>query len=93
MSKSGLAIMGWIANLTLIPVVAFYFMRDGRDMLHRVRDLLPRPIEPVAVRLTSPAEPTQPIELTPASGTGVDLVRVELVPRWAERVVEAAYNA
>ena len=50
-SKSGLAIMGWLANLMLIPVVAFYFMRDGRDMLHSVRDLLPRPIEPVAVRL------------------------------------------
>jgi predicted PurR-regulated permease PerM len=27
-------------------------MRDGRDMLHRVRELLPRPIEPVVVRLT-----------------------------------------
>lgn len=50
-SKSGIAILGWIANLVLIPVVAFYFMRDGRDMLHRVRDLLPRPMEPVAVRL------------------------------------------
>jgi predicted PurR-regulated permease PerM len=51
-SKSGLAILGWLANLMLIPVVAFYFMRDGRDMLHSVRELLPRPIEPVAVRLT-----------------------------------------
>lgn len=50
-SKSGMAILGWAANLALIPVVTFYFMRDGRDMLHRVRDLLPRPIEPVVVRL------------------------------------------
>ena len=50
-SKSGIAILGWIANLALIPVVAFYFMRDGRDMLGAVRDLLPRPIEPVVVRL------------------------------------------
>lgn len=55
-SKSGLAILGWIANLTLIPVVTFYFMRDGRDMLHRVRDLLPRPIEPVVVRLTKESD-------------------------------------
>lgn len=50
-SKSGIAIMGWIANLALIPVVAFYFMRDGRSMLGSVRELLPRPIEPVVVRL------------------------------------------
>ena len=55
-SKSGLAIMGWIANLALIPVVAFYFMRDGRHMLHSVRELLPRPIEPVAVRLTQESD-------------------------------------
>jgi predicted PurR-regulated permease PerM len=51
-SRSGLTILGWIANLMLIPVVTFYFMRDGRAMLSRVRDLLPRPIEPVVVKLT-----------------------------------------
>ena len=51
-SKSSLAILGWIANLALIPVVTFYFMRDGRRMLHQVRDLLPRPVEPTVVKLT-----------------------------------------
>ena len=55
-SKSGLAIMGWMANLALIPVVAFYFMRDGRGILQRIRDLLPRPIEPVAVRLATESD-------------------------------------
>jgi predicted PurR-regulated permease PerM len=50
-SKSSLAILGWIANLALIPVVAFYFMRDGRRMLHQLRELLPRPVEPVVVQL------------------------------------------
>ncbi len=55
-SKSGLAILGWAANLALIPVVTFYFMRDGKDMLHRVRDLLPRSIEPVVVRLTQESD-------------------------------------
>lgn len=34
---------------------------------------------PVSVRLTSSADPRQPIELVPSSGTWVDLVRVELV--------------
>ena len=51
-SKSGIAILGWIANLALIPVVTFYFMRDGAGMLGKVRDLLPRPIEPVVSQLT-----------------------------------------
>ena len=50
-SKSGLAVLGWAANLALIPVVTFYFMRDGSDMLDRLRTLLPRPIEPVVVAL------------------------------------------
>ena len=51
-SKSGMAILGWIANLALIPVVTFYFMRDGAGMLAKVRDLLPRPVEPVVTQLT-----------------------------------------
>ena len=55
-SKSGLAILGWMANLALIPVVTFYFMRDGAAMLHKVRDLLPRPIEPVVMKLTQESD-------------------------------------
>jgi len=50
-SKSGLAILGWFANLALIPVVTFYFMRDGASMLGRARDLLPRPVEPLVTKL------------------------------------------
>ena len=50
-SKSSLAILGWIANLALIPVVTFYFMRDGRQMLGQLRDLLPRPVEPLVTTL------------------------------------------
>lgn len=45
-SKSGLAIVGFFGTLALIPVVAFYFMRDWDDMLARLRALLPRPLEP-----------------------------------------------
>lgn len=44
-SKSGLAIIGWIMNLLLIPVVSFYFLRDWDLMIERVRELLPRTIE------------------------------------------------
>lgn len=44
-SGSGLAIIGWLATLTLIPVVTFYLLRDWDVLLVRIRDLLPRSIE------------------------------------------------
>ena len=87
-SKSGIAVLGWLANLVLIPVVAFYFMRDGRDMLHSVRDLLPRPIEPVVVRLAHESDQvlggfirgqlSVMISLGAIYATGLTLVGVDL---------------
>jgi predicted PurR-regulated permease PerM len=50
-SQSGLAIIGWIMNLLLIPVVTFYFLRDWDEMIGRVRELLPRTIEERVVSL------------------------------------------
>ncbi|HRQ65725.1 MAG TPA: AI-2E family transporter [Xanthomonadaceae bacterium] len=50
-SRSGLAILGWLVNLVLIPVVVFYLMRDWKPLLERARKLLPRPIEPTVMRL------------------------------------------
>jgi predicted PurR-regulated permease PerM len=55
-SKSGLAVLGWIANLALIPVVTFYLLRDWDALVARVRELLPRPIEPVVSRLASESD-------------------------------------
>jgi predicted PurR-regulated permease PerM len=52
LSKSGLAILGWVANLVLIPVLTFYFLRDWPDFLERIRELLPRPVEPTVSQLT-----------------------------------------
>ena len=51
LSKSGLAVLGWIANLLLIPVVTFYLLRDWDLLMDRVRSLLPRAIEPTVSRL------------------------------------------
>ena len=42
----------WITGLFLIPLVTFYLMRDWHRALDAVRDVLPRKIEPVVVRLT-----------------------------------------
>jgi predicted PurR-regulated permease PerM len=44
--KSGLALVGWVINLTLVPVLLFYFLRDWDGMVLRVRELLPRHLEP-----------------------------------------------
>jgi predicted PurR-regulated permease PerM len=39
---SGLGIVLWLTNLALVPVVAFYLMRDWDDIAARVLQLLPR---------------------------------------------------
>jgi len=44
LSRSSLVILGWIANLTLIPVVTFYLLRDWDRLVADVDDLLPRRI-------------------------------------------------
>jgi len=52
LSKSGMALIGWLMNLFLIPVVTFYLLRDWDTLVDRVSDLLPRTIEATTVRLT-----------------------------------------
>ncbi|MDS4069628.1 MAG: AI-2E family transporter [Candidatus Competibacter sp.] len=48
---SSAAIFVWLANLVLIPVVTFYLLRDWDLLVAKVRDLLPRRIEPTASKL------------------------------------------
>ena len=50
---SSMAMMAGLANLVLIPVVTFYLLRDWDIVMARIRDLLPRSIEPTAVKLAS----------------------------------------
>jgi len=45
-TRSGVAIMAWVANMILIPVVTFYLLRDWDVMIDKVKHLLPRSIEP-----------------------------------------------
>lgn len=40
-SKSGLALLGWLANLLLIPVITFYLLRDWDHIMAGLRGLLP----------------------------------------------------
>lgn len=46
LTRSGLAVVGWVANLVLIPVVTFYLLRDWDVMMANIQHLLPRNLEP-----------------------------------------------
>jgi predicted PurR-regulated permease PerM len=45
-SRSGLAVIGWLASIVLVPVVTFYMLRDWDILVERIRDLLPRAAVP-----------------------------------------------
>src|SRR5699024_2502771 len=50
-SKSGFSIVLWLTNLVLIPVVAFYLLRDWDRIVAQIDRLLPRRQRPTIVRL------------------------------------------
>lgn len=56
LTRSGASLMGWLAMVLLIPVVAFYLLRDWHDLVARGRALLPRDLEPIVVRLAREAD-------------------------------------
>lgn len=41
-TRSGVAVLQWLANLVLVPVVTFYLLRDWDLIVARFRELLPR---------------------------------------------------
>ena len=51
LSQSGLMLFGIIANIALVPVLTFYFLRDWDVMVAQVRELVPRPLLPTVSRL------------------------------------------
>ncbi|MFP4130696.1 MAG: AI-2E family transporter [Thiohalospira sp.] len=55
-SSSGLALLAWLANGLLIPVLTFYLLRDWDNLIARLRELLPRPWEPTIVDLSRDAD-------------------------------------
>lgn len=42
LSRSGFALLGWVANIVLIPVLTFFFLRDWDVFVERVASLVPR---------------------------------------------------
>ena len=50
-SRSGLALAGWLASAVLVPVVTFYMLRDWDRFVAAVHELVPRRIERSVVSL------------------------------------------
>ena len=50
-TQSGMALLAWLANLVLIPVVTFYLLRDWDILIARIDEMLPRAYEPVIAKL------------------------------------------
>ncbi|AKC87623.1 AI-2E family transporter [Pseudoxanthomonas suwonensis] len=42
LSRSGVAMIAWIANIVLLPILTFYFLRDWDALVARVAALIPR---------------------------------------------------
>lgn len=55
-SGSGLALVGWLVNLFLVPVLTFYLLRDWDRLVAGIHDLLPRASEPVWAGLAREAD-------------------------------------
>jgi predicted PurR-regulated permease PerM len=46
-SRGGQAVLSWLINLVLVPVVTFYMLRDWDKLVEGIRTLIPRNAEPV----------------------------------------------
>ena len=51
-TRSGMTLLAWAANIGLIIVVTFYLLRDWDGLIANIRGLLPRKNEAVIVELT-----------------------------------------
>ncbi|HEU4669358.1 MAG TPA: AI-2E family transporter [Dyella sp.] len=50
-SRSGVGVIMWMTNLVLIPVVAFYLLRDWDRLVAWIDAMLPRSVEPTVAHL------------------------------------------
>jgi predicted PurR-regulated permease PerM len=53
LTQSSITLLGWLANLLLIPVVTFYLLSDWPRLTANLRSLLPRRLEPFICQLFS----------------------------------------
>lgn len=55
-SKSGFAVLGWVANLVMIPIISFYLLRDWDRLVAYIDDLLPRDKQPMIAQLAKDSD-------------------------------------
>ncbi len=55
-ASSSFAVMAWLANMVLIPVVTFYLLRDWDVLIARIDELLPRKNQPVIRELAKQSD-------------------------------------
>jgi predicted PurR-regulated permease PerM len=41
-STKGMALVGWLVNLALVPIVLFFLLRDWHELIRRIAQILPR---------------------------------------------------
>jgi predicted PurR-regulated permease PerM len=51
LSRSGFAVIGLVANIALLPIITFFFLRDWDNLVERVAALIPRDHLPTVNRL------------------------------------------
>lgn len=56
LTHSGAVVVSWLLNLALVPVVAFYLLRDWDLLIAEVRNLLPRRWAPAVSKLAAEAD-------------------------------------
>ncbi len=53
LSRSGFALLAWLANIVLLPVLTFFFLRDWDHIVERVAALVPRDHSATVSRLAA----------------------------------------
>ena len=56
LSRSGFALLAWLANIVLLPVLTFFFLRDWDLLVARVASLVPRDSLPTVTRLAKESD-------------------------------------
>ena len=51
-TQSSAALILFLSNLILLPILSFYFLRDWPKLLNRIRETLPRALEPKIVQIS-----------------------------------------
>jgi predicted PurR-regulated permease PerM len=53
LSRSGFVLLGWLANVVVLPVLTFFFLRDWDHLVERIAALVPRDHAATVARLTA----------------------------------------